>query len=97
MLEVYRTARRPVQTAEQIEQGALSGSRFADNRDPLTLRDGELHLPENHELVRPGSIRPGETGAANESSVGCNGRLDLLGCHYFQANTRVKLGARSAR
>ncbi len=51
MIEVYRTCRRPVQTAQQIQEGALARSGLADDGNPFPAGDLELHIGEHDKIV----------------------------------------------
>ena len=62
MLEVYRTAGRPVQTTEQIQKGTLAGTRLADDCDALSASDVEPHVGEDNQVMFAGPKGLGKAG-----------------------------------
>jgi len=54
--EVYRTVRRPVQTAEQVQQRAFTSARLADQRQLLAGRNLQIQSAENHQIGVAGAV-----------------------------------------
>ncbi len=56
MSEVYRTARRRVQTAQKMQQCALPRAGLADQSEPLPLRDFQIELIKDHQVRIAGAV-----------------------------------------
>lgn len=54
--EVYRTARRSVQTAEQMEQRTFPRARFTHQRELFAARNLQIEARKNDQIVVAGAI-----------------------------------------
>src|SRR5580692_1561041 len=78
MTEVYRTLRRPVQTAEQVQQSALARARLAHQRQPLAARDIEVETGENDQLRAAGAVGFGKSRGADGNLVRNKHGLNII-------------------
>src|SRR5579884_1144391 len=66
MIEVYRTAGRPVQTGHEIKESALAGAGFADDGDALAPGDVQVHIREDNQVVVAGTKGFRQAGDAHK-------------------------------
>ena len=57
---VYRTVRRPVETAEQMEQSGFAGPRFAHQREHFAAMDFQVQARKDNQFRIPGGVLLGE-------------------------------------
>ena len=60
---------RPVQTSQQIQQCALAGARFADQREAFAGCDIEVQIVKHHQIGSAGSELLGQIDAAESAGA----------------------------